>query len=53
MVNILGPFLRSTRNPEVSNDAITVKHQERPEPGDINEYVVSWIAVPSEISLPK
>jgi len=52
-VNTLGPFLHSTRNPEVSSDAITVKHQERPEPGGRNEYVVSWKSILSEIPLPK
>lgn len=41
-VNTGGPFLHSTRNKGLSNGAISDKQQEKPEPGDKNEFVASW-----------
>lgn len=53
LVNTGGPFLHSTRNKDLGNDAISDKHQEKPEPGDKNEFVASWNFFPSEIPLPE
>lgn len=42
LVNTGRPFLHRTRNKDLSNGAISDKHQEKPEPGDKNEIVASW-----------
>lgn len=53
MVNTGRPLLHSTKNKGLSNDAISDKHQKKPEPGDKNEFVASWNFFPSEMPLPK
>lgn len=53
LVNTGGPFLRSTRNKDLSDGAISDKQQEKPEPGDKNEFVASWNFFPSKVALPK